>query len=193
MYWFMSSSSTSTASVYASFPLPPGTSPSWMPASSLYCCQRSDSMISAAARNRRIAASPLVRRPPLALVWPFFAKTSGGSTSKRPTAVAPTPSAAPLYISERRLIRSCGWWVVSSIGLLLRRSLAVSCEGCPADAFLSSAYGWLFGLRPAEYDGYGQSSHTLRGGDAGHIHQTQVETHLAGCGGRQRAPRSRVR
>src|SRR6476620_11663063 len=131
-----------------------------MPASSLYCCQRSDSMISAAARKRRIAASPLARRPPLALVWPFFAKTSGGSTSKRPTAVAPTPRAAPLYISERRLIRSCGWCVVSSIDVLLQRSLARSSEGCTADAFLSSAYGRLFGLLPAEYDGDGPASPT---------------------------------
>src|SRR3954454_12286762 len=122
-----------------------------MPASSLYCCQRSDSIISAAARNRRIAASPLVRRPPLTLVAPFFAKTSGGSTSSRPTAVAPTPSAAPLNVTERRLIRSWGWCVVSSIGVLLW--LVCPHEDWTTDAGLSSARRRLFGLLPGEDSG----------------------------------------
>src|SRR3954453_2078371 len=110
-------------------------------------------MISAAARNRRIAASPLVRRPPWTLVWLLwlFAKTSGGSTSSRPTAVAPTPSAAPLNITERRLIRSCGWCVVSSIGMLLW--LVCPHEDWPTDAGLSSARRRLFGLLPGEDSG----------------------------------------
>src|SRR4051812_33424403 len=131
-----------------------------MPASSLYCCQRSDSMISAAARNRRIAASPLVRRPLWTLVWLFFAKTSGGSTSSRPTAVAPTPSAAPLNITERRLIRSCGWCVVSSIGVLLF-GLRCPHEDWTTDAWLSSAWRRLFGLLP------GEDSDTNAAGGAG--------------------------
>ena len=98
MYCAMSSSRTASASAYAGFPLPPGTSRSWMPASSLYCCQRSDSRISAAARNRRIAASPLgesaARHPPQQL------------SASNPAPTAPAPTAAPLSKNDRRLADS---------------------------------------------------------------------------------------
>src|SRR2546428_3688736 len=69
-----------------------------MPASSLYCCQRSVSMISAAARNRRIAASPWVR-PPLA-------SASDGSSNRPPAPRLAAPTAAPLSRKDRRLVRS---------------------------------------------------------------------------------------
>src|SRR6185437_14685148 len=113
MYWSMSSSRTATASVYAEFPLPPGTSPSWMPASSLYCCQRSVSMISAAARKRRIAASPRVRPP-------ACAKAGASSRTSRPTPKVAAPATAPLARKERRLVRlpcSSGVSMVSSLAL----------------------------------------------------------------------------
>src|SRR5437773_3077067 len=68
-----------------------------MPASSLYCCQRSDSRISAAARKRRIAASPSVR-PPLA--------SAAAVSANSPAPTAPAPTAAPLSKNDRRLVDS---------------------------------------------------------------------------------------
>src|SRR4029079_11527811 len=115
MYWFMSSSSTATASAYAGLPLPPGTSLSWMPASSLYCCQRSVSISSAAARNRRIAASPFVRPP---FGPPFgrgLASASDGSSNRPPAPRLAAPTAAPFSRKERRLVTSCDWSLASII------------------------------------------------------------------------------
>src|SRR6266481_4306973 len=65
-----------------------------MPASSLYCCHKSVSMISAAARNRRIASSPAVR-PPLALAV--------GALANSPAPIVPAPTASDLPKKERRL------------------------------------------------------------------------------------------
>ena len=64
-------------------------------------------MISAAARKRRIAASPLVR-PPLA-------KAGEASVSSRPAPRVPAPSAAPLTRKERRFVRCPDCSVVSII------------------------------------------------------------------------------
>src|SRR6478672_5936404 len=71
-----------------------------MPPSSLYCCQRSVSRISAAERNRRIAASPLLNLFDVG----FFASAVADSKEARP---APTPTATPLATSERRLMPCC--------------------------------------------------------------------------------------
>src|SRR6266511_6326106 len=78
-----------------------------MPASSLYCCHRSVSMISAAAKNRRIAASPRVR-PPLA-------RAGGASVSSRPAPRVAAPTAAPFAKKERRLVRYSDCSTVSMI------------------------------------------------------------------------------
>src|SRR6476646_2924369 len=67
-----------------------------MPASSLYCCHMSVSRISAAARKRRIAASPFVR-PPLA---------PATAVSANPAPTAPAPIAAPFSKNDRRLVDS---------------------------------------------------------------------------------------
>src|SRR6266566_1325143 len=77
-----------------------------MPPSSLYCCQRSVSRISAAARNLRIAASPLLS---LLDVGFFASAVAADSKEARP---APTPTATPLATSERRLMPCCD----SSVG-----------------------------------------------------------------------------
>src|SRR5438046_1366066 len=62
-----------------------------MPASSLYCCQRSVSRISAAERKRRIASSPFLSVP--------LARATGRPANKlAPTAPAPAPTR-----NERRL------------------------------------------------------------------------------------------
>src|SRR5256886_8204253 len=66
-----------------------------MPPSSLYCCHKSASMISAAARNRRISASPRVR-PPLALAV--------GALANSPAPMVPAPTASDVPKKERRLI-----------------------------------------------------------------------------------------
>src|SRR5690348_8865225 len=85
MYWAMSLSRFCRAAVYALLPLPPGTSLSWTPPSSLYCCQKSVSRISAAATNRRIASSPFVRLR--------RAEASGTSANiPTPSAAAPAPA-----------------------------------------------------------------------------------------------------
>src|SRR5271163_3387467 len=70
--------------------------PPFTPPSSSYCCQRSASISSAAARNRRIAASPLVS-PPLPSASAVAVLPSG------PRRVAPTPAAAPVARNDRRL------------------------------------------------------------------------------------------
>src|SRR5712692_6683921 len=107
MYWSMSPSSVLSAAVYAGLPLPPGSSLSWIPPSSLYCCQASVSRISAAARKRRIAASPGVRPP---------APSAGDASAKsRPVAITPALAAAPLSRNERRLVRAADCSVVSMI------------------------------------------------------------------------------
>src|SRR5262245_24528362 len=62
-----------------------------MPPSSLYCCQKSVSRISSAARNRRMAASPGVS-PPLA----------SALLANNPNATVPAPAASPLRKKERR-------------------------------------------------------------------------------------------
>src|SRR4051794_8239109 len=97
MYWGMSLSSTERALVYGLFPLPPGRSRSWIPPSSLYCSHRSASRSSAAARNWRMATSPLVRPP--------SAEAGEGWASRRPAPMAPTPTAAPLTRNERRSVK----------------------------------------------------------------------------------------
>src|SRR5262249_2040727 len=100
MYCGISESSSSSAVVYGSLPLPPGTSSSWMPPSSLYCCQRSVSRISRAARNLRIAASPLLkRRLGSSVTWLNTSLLS----SSRPTA-AEAADAMPVLRIERRVV-----------------------------------------------------------------------------------------
>src|SRR5207253_8555372 len=92
----MSSSSTESASWYAGFPLPPGTSLSWIPPSSLYWIQKSASSISSAAGNRSRAASPGVRLP-LALADRVLIKN--------PAPTVPAPTASDLPKKDRRLIK----------------------------------------------------------------------------------------
>src|SRR6266550_2610970 len=67
-----------------------------MPPSSLYCCHKSASMISAAARNRRMSASPTVRLPCCALAV--------GALANSPAPMVPAPTASDLPKKERRLI-----------------------------------------------------------------------------------------
>src|SRR5215469_12233564 len=101
MYCGISESSSCSAFVYLSFPLPPGTSLSWTPPSSLYCCQKSVSRVSSAERKRRMAASPGVR-PPLAPA------RVGTPLTKRAVPMAPAPpTASPLRKKERRLVACC--------------------------------------------------------------------------------------
>src|SRR4051812_35441029 len=97
MYWSMSLSITASARVYARFPLPPATSASWTPPSSLYCFQRSASSSSAAARNLRIAASPAGSPSP--------ASAAGVSIRNLPAPRVRAPAAAPLTRKDRRLVR----------------------------------------------------------------------------------------
>src|SRR5262245_4365986 len=70
-----------------------------MPASSLYCTQKSVSMISAAAANLSMAASPLSRLP-LASSW---AKTVELSRNRLEAIVAAPAAANPFFRNERRL------------------------------------------------------------------------------------------
>src|SRR6266576_508703 len=70
-----------------------------MPPSSLYCSHKSASMSSAAARNRRMSASPRVR-PPLefaSLTWAVRV------LAKSPAPIVPAPTASDLPKKERRL------------------------------------------------------------------------------------------
>src|SRR5882724_11344964 len=67
--------------------------------SSLYCSHKSASMSSAAARNRRMSASPRVR-PPLefaSLTWAVRV------LAKSPAPIVPAPTASDLPKKERRL------------------------------------------------------------------------------------------
>ena len=80
--------------MYSALPVPPGTSLSWMPHSSLYCCHASVSRISAADRNRRIASSPFVSPP----------RRPSARLGNTPTATVPAPAASPVCKNERRLI-----------------------------------------------------------------------------------------
>ena len=95
-YCAMSESSSLSASVNALLPVPWGTSWSWIPHSSLYCCHRSVSRISAAARNRRMAASPVDRSP--------APKAAGAADSEpTPSTVSPAPA-----MNRRRLVTRAG-------------------------------------------------------------------------------------
>src|SRR5437870_12143846 len=76
-----------------------------MPASSLYCCHKSVSMISAAARNRRIASSFRVR-PPLAVAV--------GALANSPAPMVPAPTASDVPKKERRLIELLKGFALSS-------------------------------------------------------------------------------
>src|SRR5437764_587649 len=96
MYCAMSESSIASALVYAVLPLPPGTSPSWTPPSSLYCCQKSVSKISAADRKRRIDSSPSDSRC-------RRRAEASGTSANRPAPSAPAPVVA---MNERRLLRN---------------------------------------------------------------------------------------
>src|SRR5689334_22438728 len=118
MYCAMSESSTATAAAYAGFPLPPGTSESWIPASSLYCCHRSVSRISSAARNRRIAASPLLREPVFAIA---LADCSVSSDAP----IAPAPTAALCSRNDRRFVATDSCSSDSLMTLLLLRGRLV--------------------------------------------------------------------
>src|SRR6202789_2325889 len=65
-----------------------------MPPNSAYCVQRSDSISSAAARNRRMAASPGLSLPRSCAEVVF-------ASNPTPTVAAP-PASRPLFIKERR-------------------------------------------------------------------------------------------
>src|SRR5882672_825090 len=77
-------------------PVWPGTSLSCTPPNSLYWIQRSVSISSAAARNRRMAASPLVRAPVLC----------AHALEPLPSSSAPMPTApaATLCLKNERLL-----------------------------------------------------------------------------------------
>src|SRR5207248_2985891 len=83
----------------------PRTSRSWIPPSSLYCCHKSASMISAAARNRRMSASPTVRST-LALAV--------GALANSPAPMVPAPTASEVPKKERRLIELLKGFALSS-------------------------------------------------------------------------------
>src|SRR6202040_3381938 len=91
----MSPSRTFKAAMYGALPLPPGTSLSWIPPSSLYCCHRSVSRISAAARKRRMATSPAVGMP-------LRGEASAAVVSKEPADRDAPATPRPLR-KERRL------------------------------------------------------------------------------------------
>src|SRR6266851_4235107 len=82
-------------------PLPPGTSLSWMPPSSLYCTQKSVSKISAAAAKRSKAASPLDRLPLPSCRPLLWAKTD--EVSARRAIPAPAAPAANPFLRNERL------------------------------------------------------------------------------------------
>src|SRR5947209_1902938 len=75
-----------------------------MPPSSLYCCHRSLSRISTAARNRRMAASPRVRPLPSSVEagTPLASAKAGTplASSAAPATVRPV-AAAPLSTDRR--------------------------------------------------------------------------------------------
>src|SRR6266478_2113943 len=74
------------------------TSLSWVPASSVYCSQRSVSMISAAASQRKMAASPRVRWP-----LPGSARADGMFSKIAAPAVTAAPATTLFFRNERRL------------------------------------------------------------------------------------------
>src|SRR5262245_12334289 len=71
-----------------------------MPPSSLYCCHKSASMSSAAARNRRMSASPRVRPPRRSVAAVAFAN--------RPAPMVPAPTASDVPKKERLLTERFG-------------------------------------------------------------------------------------
>src|SRR5439155_23674209 len=103
MYCAISSSRTARAAVYGAFSLPPGTSLSGIPPSSLYCTQKSVSRISAAAANRSRAASPRVRRP-LYSSGPSWANADE-VWANRPAPTLAAPATPMPFRNERRLRR----------------------------------------------------------------------------------------
>src|SRR5215472_1925712 len=99
MYCAISVSRTARAAVYAGLPLPPGTSlVLGTPPNSLYCTQKSVSMISAAAAKRRSAASPGVSRP-------LFSSSADADAlwDKSPAPTVATPAATPFLRKPRRV------------------------------------------------------------------------------------------
>src|SRR5436305_13226714 len=76
-----------------------------MAPSSLYCCHKSASMISAAARNRRMSASPTVRST-LALAV--------GALANSAAPMVPAPTASEVPKKERRLIELLKGFALSS-------------------------------------------------------------------------------
>src|SRR5437588_3191491 len=135
MYWGMSPSSFFRALTYGVLPLPPGTSLSWTPPSSLYCCQRSLSMISAAARNRRMATSPGVTSP-LAFAVGVF--------SNNPAPMVPAPTASDLPKKERRLREPFDRSIVVSFTL-----------GLEVEVVDNGALGLLIGFMPVGSQRFG--------------------------------------
>src|SRR6516162_10405307 len=121
MYWGKSESRFFSLAVKNLFPVPPGTSLSGIPPSSLYCTQKSLSRISAAAANLRRAASPGVR-PPLS------ASRSSPRRVSSPVPTAAVPAAvSPLLMNERRLIELFSLFSRSFITHLLKaKSLITS-------------------------------------------------------------------
>src|SRR5215469_4922136 len=93
MYWGKSLSSISSAVVYAGIPVPPDTSLSWIPPSSLYWIQKSLSRISAAAAKRSSAASPL-----LSLPLPLLSS----SANRLAPALAAPADANAFFMNQRR-------------------------------------------------------------------------------------------
>jgi hypothetical protein len=81
----------------------PGTSLSWMPPSSLYCSHRSLSMISIAARNRRMSTSPVVMLLLLARA------TASDPLANSPAPTVPAPTTSPVRKKERRLVAAPNW------------------------------------------------------------------------------------
>src|SRR2546430_823129 len=67
-----------------------------MPPSSLYCCHKSASMSSAAAKNRRMSKSPCVGAACCALAV--------GALVNSPAPMVPAPAASDVPKKERRLI-----------------------------------------------------------------------------------------
>src|SRR4029077_11380957 len=86
-----------------------------MPASSLYCCHKSASMSSAAARNRRMSKSPCVGASCCALAV--------GALANSPEPMVPAPTAIDLPKKERRLGRLCKGLTLSSTFLSLVSAL----------------------------------------------------------------------
>src|SRR5207245_1332883 len=103
IYFAMFSCRTGRAAVLGAFPLPPGTSLSGIPPSSLYCTQKSVSRISAAAANRSRAASPRVRRP-LCSSGPSWANADE-VWANRPAPTLAAPATPMPFRNERRLRR----------------------------------------------------------------------------------------